>query len=333
MFHSAVIKLTAWQVSALLAVCLLFSIPAYNIAMARLRRGAEIQTSFVERYQDSPPPRGLLSLLNEQREEQLSKDRHDLLISLISLNAAILLLGTIGSYLFARRTLRPIEIAHAAQSRFTSDASHELRTPLATMQTEIDVALRDPKLTLSGAKQALTSNLEDIARLHSLSEQLLYLTRMDAKDISLKPIDVTRLLRTQVKRLEKLHDISIQTNIAKALKIQANPDLLDELLAILVDNAVQYTSDKPLQIVVDATVKNKVFELRVQDNGIGIAPTDLPFIFDRFYRGSKATKQRKDGHGLGLALAKAIAQAHGGDIVAQSKLGFGTTFVLTIPLA
>lgn len=331
MFHSAVLKLTAWQISALLAVCLLFSIPAYNISAARLRRSAEIQTSFVEHYQDSPP-RGLLSYLQEQREEQLSKDRHDLLVSIISINAAILMLGTIGSYLFARRTLRPIEIAHAAQSRFTSDASHELRTPLATMQTEIDVALRDPKLTLSGAKQALASNLEDIARLHSLSEQLLYLTRMDAMDISLKSIDATRLLNTQVKRLEKLHRLSIEINIAKSIRLKANPDLINELLAILVDNAVQYASDKSLQIVIDASIKNKQLEICVRDNGIGIAATDLPFVFDRFYRGTKATKQRKDGHGLGLALAKAIAQAHGGDIKVKSKLGFGTAFIVNLPL-
>lgn len=331
MFRSAVIKLTAWQVSALLVVCLLFSIPAYNIAAARLRRGAEIQTSFVEHFRDAPP-RGLIPMLHEQREQQLASDRHALLTSLVILNGAILVIGTIGSYLFARRTLRPIEVAHAAQSRFTSDASHELRTPLATMQTEIDVALRDPELTLDDAKQVFSSNLEDIARLCSLSEQLLNLTRMDAKDISTSFIDVSRSLRAQIKRLEKQHHILIQTNIGKQLKLKANSDLLDQLVTILVDNAVQYAADKPLEIIIDATIKNKSFELRLQDNGIGIAPTDLPFIFDRFYRGSKAVNQRKDGHGLGLALARAIAQAHGGEITVQSKTGFGTTFVVTIPL-
>ena len=332
MFKSAVIKLTAWQVSALLLVCLLFSIPAYNIAAERLRHGAEQQTQFIARYREAAPA-GLVPFLEQRREEQLGKDRHELLISLVLLNSAILALGTVGSYLFARRTLRPIEEAHAAQSRFTADASHELRTPLATMQTEIDVALRDPSLRLPEAKQVLRSNLEDIARLHSLSEQLLYLTRMDAKDVAMSVVDLNKIIKSEVKRLEKQHSISISVSVAKILRLRANTDLIEQLISILVDNAVKYAGETPPKISVLARQTGKRIELQVTDEGVGIAPAELPFIFDRFYRGSRASKQTSDGHGLGLALAKAIVQAHDGEITARSDKQHGTVMTITLPAA
>lgn len=331
MFRSAVLKLTAWQMSALMLVCLLFSIPAYNIAAARLRHGAEQQAAYIQRYPGTAPD-GLVPFLRQRREEQLSQDRHELLVSLVTLNGAILLLGTVGSYLFARRTLRPIEESHAAQSRFTSDASHELRTPLATMQTEIDVALRSKDLSLAEAKDVLSSNLEDIARLRSLSEQLLCLTRMDAKDVAMKTIDLSRLLKILVKRLEKQYGVSIATSFGKNIKISANSELLEQLVSILVDNAVKYSGDKPPVIKVAANQTSKQVQLKVSDHGLGIIGTDLPFVFDRFYRGSTAVKQSSGGHGLGLALAKAIAEAHHGDIIVHSKPAEGTEFTVQLPI-
>ena len=98
-------------------------------------------------------------------------------------------------YLFAKQTLQPIEEAHTRQTRFTADASHELRTPLAVLQTEIDVALRNPKLKLSEARQVLESNREEITRLKNLSDQLLTLTRVHAHGLDKQTVDLSSLLK------------------------------------------------------------------------------------------------------------------------------------------
>ena len=332
MFRSAIVKLTLWQLAALSLVCLLFSIPAYNIAAARLRRGAEQQTAAIQRYPGNAP-QGLVPFLLERREEQLRKDRHELVISLVTLNTAILLLGTVGSYLFARRTLRPIEESHAAQNRFTADASHELRTPLATMQTEIDVALRDKGLTITEAKTVLQNNLEDIARLRSLSEQLLFLTRIDAKNITTKQLALSKLVRAEAKRLEKLYKVTIALQLDKNIYVRGNEDLLKQLVSIFVDNAVKYAGNDKPAISIMTKRSGKRIELKVRDKGIGIAPADLPFVFDRFYRGAHKGPSAKQGHGLGLSLAKAIVLTHNGDIIVQSTPDTGTIFTVWLPVA
>lgn len=332
MFRSAIVKLTLWQLAALSLVCLLFSIPAYNIAAARLRRGAEQQTAYIQRYPGNAP-QGLVPFLLERREEQLRKDRHELVISLVTLNTAILLLGTVGSYLFARRTLRPIEESHAAQNRFTADASHELRTPLATMQTEIDVALRDKQLSIAEAKAVLRNNLEDIARLRSLSEQLLCLTRMDTKNITTKQLALSKIVRSEVKRLEKLHNVRIALQLDKNIFVRGNDDLLKQLVSIFVDNAVKYAGNNKPDITITTKRAGKRVELQIHDKGIGIAAADLPFVFDRFYRGASVESSAKQGHGLGLSLAKAIAETHDGDIIVQSASGTGTIFTVSLPSA
>ncbi len=330
MFKSAVLKLTAWYVGALVFVCLCFSIPAYNIAAARLQRGAERQTDVIRHLPFGAPTTGYFSQLEELREKQLGEDRQQLLRTLFIYNALIVLLGAGASYWFARRTLRPIEETHLAQSRFTSDASHELRTPLATMQAEIDVALRDKSLKLHEARAILQSNLEEVARLQLLSEQLLSLTRLSSRQDSFKPIDLAKLVGGELQGWEKSFAFAISLKGPKKVMVSGDAALLQQVISILVSNAVTYANGVDPKIRISLGAHKKFARLAVADQGPGIDPQDLPRIFDRFYRGSNATKSGVAGHGIGLALAKQIVELHDGSINVASGPK-GTTFTIELP--
>lgn len=333
MFRSAVVKLTLWYVGALFLVCLLFSVPAYNIASASLRRGAERQTNVIRRVQGGVFGPNIAPQLEEQRELQLGEDRHQLIQSLALFNIAIIGLGSVASYWFARRTLRPIEEAHQAQSRFTADASHELRTPLATMQAEIDVALRDKSLNVAGARTILESNLEEIARLRLLSEQLLSLTRWDDSSKVFSTVNMAKVIGPELDAIEAKYGIEINRKMTKKALVYGDSTLLKQLLHILVSNAVVYAAPSdPLVGVEVRKSKDNTMCMIVSDQGPGISASDLPQIFKRFYRGSNASKHGVAGHGLGLALAKQITEAHHGTIDVKSNEGKGTSFTIELPL-
>ena len=331
MFKSAVFKLTAWYVGVLMVVCLMFSLPIYTVASARLQRGAELQTDIVRRLPKRYGSQAYLPLLEEQREQQLQNDRRQLLSSLLFTNLLIISVGAIASYLFARRTLQPIEQSHAAQARFTSDASHELRTPLAVMQTEIEVALRNKKLNTNEAREILSSNLEEVARLRNLSDQLLGLARAGNEPLKQSRLDLGSLLKSESDKLSKRFKVDIKLDTPQKLYVHADTALLRQVLDIIIENAVVYNStDSKLITIKTGTTLSSVL-IDITDNGPGISPTDIPFIFDRFYRGKDASSKNGEGHGLGLALAYDIIKRHEGDILVKSKLGKGTIFTIQLP--
>jgi signal transduction histidine kinase len=327
-FESAVKKLTAWYVSALFIVCLVFSIPTYVVASERLERGALRQAEIIQEV----GPFGQLSpRIHVLRDEQLHRDRRQLLQAIIIANILILSLGAYFSYQFAKRTLKPIQEAHETQARFTTDASHELRTPLATMQAEIEVALRDKNFNTKQAKGVLSSNLEEIDRLRALSEQLLGLARLDSGQLQTTTVLLSKVVTDEVKNIEKRHAMQIGQTIEKGLRIQGDEHLLRQLLAILADNAVKYAGDKSPKIQVELKKKDDSILLAMTDHGIGIKASELPYVFDRLYRGSNATKHSVSGHGLGLSLAKQIVDVHDGTIKATSQPSKTTTFEITLP--
>jgi signal transduction histidine kinase len=329
-FQSAVNRLTLWYVAVLFVVCFILSTPTYFIALNRIENNARRQTQIIT---DIPAfgNGDINQQIENLRDVQIRRDRRQLLQSLALINLGILGIGAYLSYLFAKRTLQPIEEAHRAQARFTTDASHELRTPLAVMQAEIDVALRDKKLTLTGAKDVLVSNLEEIARLRRLSEQLLNLTRLDNKTLVKKAVSLSKVLQEEVGTLKKQHpDAAITPTVTKSITTQGDESLLRESIKILLENAIKYGGKKP-KLEVSLHKKDSQALLAVTDHGIGIKASELEHIFERFYRGSNATKVNGDGHGLGLAIAKQIADVHGGSLKAASHDGRGSTFTLTLP--
>lgn len=254
---------------------------------------------------------------------------------LILLNIGALCVGGILSYFLARRTLRPIEEAMDAQSQFVSDASHELRTPLTAMQTSNEVALRKSNLTLREAKKLIEQDTQDIRRLNDLSDALLSLASQQNARLTVKPValqDIASEAMTLVVRQATEKDITIEDQVAN-LSTLGDQKSLVQLLVILLDNAVKY-SHKNGTVYLSSYKKDNHVYVAVRDEGVGIRAADIQYVFQRFYRADSArTHNRHGGYGLGLSIAERIAANHHGVIIAQSKLGEGSTFTVKLPSA
>ena len=177
MFRSAYRTLTLLYVAVVMLISIIFSGAFYRVASNEINRGLGRQTRFI---QDMPITGGFVfhvQDLEDNRIAQLQDSSQRLRDNLILFNLLILAAASAVSYAFAKHTLKPIEEMVEAQNRFTADASHELRTPLTALRTEIEVNLRDKKLSLAQSKKLLQSNLEEIDRLESLSSALLKLAR------------------------------------------------------------------------------------------------------------------------------------------------------------
>jgi signal transduction histidine kinase len=332
MFQSAAVKLTTWYIAIIMALSIGCSIALYNTSSADLKYNIHRRLPVSVNQYLTPDD---IESLNNLRGKQLETDLNHLKGRLLSFNLLVLLIGGGVSYMLARRTLEPIEQSLEAQKRFTSDASHELRTPLTAMQAEIEVAMRDPKLTKAQAVELLRSNLEEVAKLRALSEGLLSLARNSDKPVINTPISSAAALNEALQRLDKASeakDIKIK-NTAKDMTLRAEHHSLVELLVILIDNAIKYSPEKS-KVEISGNVQNKTGRISIKDHGIGIKAVDLPHIFNRFYRADTSrSKTNAEGYGLGLAIAKKIAASLNGSIEVKSAPGHGSTFTISIPTA
>ncbi len=328
--QSAVLKLALWYLVIIMVLSATFSGVLYRISSMELNRGLRRQGIFL----NQPPPEDPLAF-EQFRQNQLKESRDRMLQNIWLFNLTILLVGGAGSYWFARRSLKPIQDAMDAQSRFTADASHELRTPLTAMQTEIEVALRDPKLDQEMAVNILRSNLEEVAKLKSLSDGLLRLAREDGKSLPIKSVSLEKVTKEAVSQVlfsAGAKEITI-TNSASSIPVLGDEQNLIELVVILLDNAIKY-SKPDTTIKISAKKHGQYGYLIVSDQGQGIKASDLPHIFDRFYRAdSSRSKEKVAGYGLGLSIAKKIVDLHKGTIEAKSTPGKGSTFTVGLPLA
>ena len=325
MFQSATLKLTAWYLAILVTISLLFSIVIYSIA------STEVGTRIGYVQKNSQPSFNLnQTKFNDLRDVQVRKAEANLIASLIVTNVCIWCGGGIGSYYLARRTLKPIEEAHDAQSRFTSDASHELRTPLASMKTELEVALRDPNLEKKEMRELLTSNLEEVDKLTKLSQTLLQLSQLDHENIEREKVMLDIVARSVIERFDKTGQrVHLIGN--KSYVITANKSSIEDLLAILIDNALKYSPDGSL-VTIALIAQKQLSGFEISNGGDGIPADILPHIFDRFYRvDTSRTSGEKKGYGLGLALAKKIVELNNGELSVSSASGQTTTFTVLLP--
>jgi signal transduction histidine kinase len=326
MFQSATLKLTAWYAGIIIAISVLFSILIYAIASREV--GTQLD-SYLQNTSNLPFIKQ--SSIEYLRNLQQQRAEHNLLNTLLATNLLIWFAGGVGSYYLAKRTLRPIEEAHEAQSRFTSDASHELRTPLASMKVELEVALRDPDLPKSEMRELLASNLEEVNKLTNLSQTLLQLSQLDHGSIPREKVALNPVASSVVGRFKSHSRIKL-TLPAQTLYVNANESNVEELLTILIDNALKYS---PAGSEVKATfIKHKnMAGFEVANTGDGIPADILPHIFDRFYRADPSrTGGKKRGYGLGLALAKKIVELHNGDLTVSSAPGHVTVFRVLLPI-
>lgn len=331
MFQSASLKLTAWYVLGIMIISSIFSILVFNFATGELH--ARFETIETRLAQST-------TLLEQDdfdfklvRERQLKEAKHNIIIMLTYTNVAVFIIACIAGYAWSKRILRPIEAAHEAQTRFTSDASHELKTPLAVMKTELEVILSDSTASKDDYREILESNLEEVDRLSSLSTTLLMLAKLEYSELEWRTFNITETVGQAIHSLGDRGERIDVTAMKKVPDIEANPASITELVVVLLDNALKY-SPEDSRVVVSIKRRTRAIELSVENAGKGIEADQLPHIFTRFYRANSARNNHVTvSYGLGLPLAKKIVELHHGELTATSQPEVFTRFTVRLPLS
>ncbi|MCJ2543104.1 sensor histidine kinase [Thermostichus vulcanus] len=262
--------------------------------------------------------------------------------------ASLACVGSIG-WMLSGLAMQPVRHSYQQLKQFTADASHELRSPLASIQTTVQVALADPQLdTDTRQRWQIVERLS--LRLGRLVDDLLFLARQDSGMAPFQPrCCALDALLLQV--VEELQGLAQQKGIRLQLDIADPPqsmpgdpfgfwgdeNQLARLFTNLIENALLHTpAEGKVEVTLEQRLKSGAPELWVQvrDNGAGIPPESLPYVFDRFYRVDPARKGdpfRVAGSGLGLAIVKSIAEQHQGQVKVESTLGQGSTFQVILP--
>jgi len=230
-----------------------------------------------------------------------------------------------------------LERAFKRVTQFTADASHELRTPIAFMRTRTEVALRKQR-SEADYRETIVRIHQELERTSALIENLMTLARADSgsEPLQVAPTNLNELfleISETARLLAEGKSIQYDQRLPETpLHVSGNAPSLRRLFLILIDNAVKYTSrEGRISVVLDSSDGAAVTEIR--DTGLGISTTDLPHIFERFYRADESRSRESGGTGLGLSIAKWIAEAHQGKISVVSKVGEGSVFRVQIPLA
>ncbi|HNS65878.1 MAG TPA: HAMP domain-containing sensor histidine kinase [Candidatus Woesebacteria bacterium] len=335
LFTLARIKLTFWYVSIVVVLTASISTLFY------LRTSQVISTEYerinrrIERewIGMSPPPGAGMG--RHITIEDLSEAKQQIIWQLLGINVFVVTFFSIVSYWLTGKTLKPIQQSHEAQKQFVGDAAHELKTPITALKTSLEVNLLDRTLSKE-TKQILKENLTDVIQLESLSHQLLNLARIEDRAIELQEIPFQPILSEVLKTvsgLAKKKQISLVVKQPKQLlRVKVNKGMLKEAILTLLDNAIKYSPSKS-QVTIELTSSKSMVLLSVQDQGPGIAKTDLPHVFKRFYRVDQSrNKQVANGYGLGLSIAQSIITQHHGKITVNSTVGKGSTFTIQLPL-
>ncbi len=227
-----------------------------------------------------------------------------------------------------------INESYRAQVRFVSDASHELRTPISVIQGYANLLDRWGKKDEKILQESITAIRDEAANMKELVEQLLFLARGDNNTITLQIenfnlCDLAREVVHETEMIDSSH--SYEAHLSE-ISVSADRALIKQALRILVDNAIKYTPSGG-RITVAVKKDGGSAMLSVQDDGIGISPESVPKIFDRFYRADESRTRATGGAGLGLSIAKWIAQRHCGHMDVLSREGIGTRITLVLPAA
>jgi heavy metal sensor kinase len=235
--------------------------------------------------------------------------------------------------------LERLERAFAQQRRFMADASHELRTPVAVLRTEADVTLSRPARTETEYRESVSVMRDSAQRLGRIVDDLFLLARADAGHLPLRrePLyleDVVDEAARAVRNLARERDVRVQLLPLEDSPYDGDADLLGRVLLNLLDNAIKHSSAGGT-VTLALTRTAHEYHITVADEGAGISAEAQPHIFERFFRADKA-RSRTDGDatagaGLGLAIGRWIAEAHGGRLDLVKSSGSGTEFVLALP--
>ncbi|MDR0347089.1 MAG: HAMP domain-containing histidine kinase [Coriobacteriales bacterium] len=219
------------------------------------------------------------------------------------------------------------------EHQLTTDVAHELRTPLMAMQATIE-AMIDGVLPVDAARLA-TLNTE-VIRLGRLVDVQLELSRLESgrTPLAIEGLDLSQLVKDLVSAHEMFIEeagLSIECLVSPSVMVRGDADRLRQAISNLLSNAIRYTPPEG-NIVVRVSSQQGLAQVFVSDNGIGIAPEDIPHVFSRFWRAATSRARESGGLGVGLALVREIVARHRGIVSVESKLGVGSTFTLSLPL-
>lgn len=230
--------------------------------------------------------------------------------------------------------LASLDGAMSAQRRFVADASHELRSPLTSIRSNIEILQRALDAPREDRAEALADVASEVDRMSRLISDLLLLARADAgHKIEMGRVALHELAAGVHHQMQaQSNGVALRLGEVEPLTVQGNATWLKQLLLILVDNALKYTP-RDGAVTISVRREGEGATLKVHDTGMGIAPESLPHVFDRFYRADKARARDEGGTGIGLAIAKWIAEEHGGTLRVESEPGKGSVFSLHLPKA
>ena len=248
-----------------------------------------------------------------------------------------LVLAAMAGYYIAGCVMAPMQAAYERQKQFTADASHELRTPLSVVMASADLLSNDPAVQSPFLRQVIDDVKDEVKKMSKLVGDLLIIARSDnnVEKLNMQEFDLSASMQQVLRNMQPMADkknITLVGNIAESILWVGDEQKINQLIMILVDNAVKYTQDYGTVTVTAEVPKSKRLRFSVADNGIGLAKEDKEKIFGRFYRVDKARSRQMGGNGLGLAIAKDIVDVHHGYIYVESELGKGTTFTVELAL-
>ncbi len=228
------------------------------------------------------------------------------------------------------QTLERLERLFRTQQRLLADVSHELRTPLTSIRGNLDLMRHMGE----GDSESLDVIQDELERMTRLVGDVLLLARADSGGLPLQrqPVELDNIL-FEVYRQVSVPQPKVKVELVEVDQVMVfgDPDRLKQLILNLTDNAIKYTPSGG-NVSLSLSKKAGWSQIEITDTGIGIPAENLPHIFERFYRVDKARTRSQGGSGLGLSIAKWIAQAHGGAIRVTSNVGEGTSFIVTLPV-
>ncbi len=245
------------------------------------------------------------------------------------------------SVLFSRWALRPAEQAWRSQRQFIADASHELKTPLTVILADASIAMGHPSETVGSQRQWIEGIQHQGHRMQRLVEDMLALAKHDAAEAGAlestlkhkEPLDLSEATQRAVLQFEAVafeRGVLTEENCQPGVCIEGVRGDIERVLGVLVDNACKY-ADEGGRIWVETAVEGKYALLRVGNTGTPIPESELPHVFDRFWRADEARTGGKGGYGLGLSIARSIVEEHGGTLQVESSAANGTVFTAKFP--
>lgn len=285
-------------------------------------------------YMSRPQPAGyqVVFLDTTSRQEILTNLVYTFLIVALIMLIFIYLISRI----FANKAIKPVEEAFDKQKQFIADASHELKTPLAVINTNVDVLLSNGEDLAQAQSKWLHYIKSEAERMAKLTNDLLYLTQLDYTDVKMvfTNFNMSEKVENIILAMEAViyeRALSFEHRIEPGLLIHGNSEQIQQLVMILLDNAVKYANPSG-KISISLKKHHNTAVLAVTNTGDGISEEHIGRIYDRFYRPDKSRARKSGGYGLGLAIAKKITEQHGGKIHVRSITNESTTFTVELPV-